>query len=104
MVMVIWYLSLAAARLVGPKGRVIGVDMTTSQLAVAQRYLDWHMERLEYQTPNVTFVKGFIEDLATAGIQVPYSYIVLTMRIVTLTGWTLTTPHVPPSHCQWCLS
>lgn len=54
------------SRLVGPHGRVIGVDMTGEQLAVARRHLDWHAERHGYR--NVEFRQGYIEDLATAGI------------------------------------
>ncbi|MEJ2328148.1 MAG: methyltransferase domain-containing protein [Chromatiaceae bacterium] len=34
-----------ASRLVGPQGRVIGLDMTEEQLAVAQRNLDGQMRR-----------------------------------------------------------
>ncbi|MCA1798247.1 MAG: methyltransferase domain-containing protein [Xanthomonadaceae bacterium] len=56
------------SRLVGQQGRVIGVDMTEEQLAVARRHVDWHMERYGYRTPNVAFRHGYIEDLADAGI------------------------------------
>ncbi len=33
------------SKLVGPTGRVIGVDMTPEQLEVAMRHRDWHAER-----------------------------------------------------------
>ncbi len=56
------------SRLVGPNGRVIGVDMTAEQLAVARRHRDWHAERYGQATSNVTFVEGYIEDLAACGI------------------------------------
>jgi len=56
------------SRLVGPSGRVIGVDMTDEQLAVARRHLDAQMQRFGFEQPNVRFVKGYIEDLAGAGI------------------------------------
>lgn len=56
------------ARLVGPTGRVIGVDMTSEQLDVAQRHVDYHMERFGHAVPNVEFRHGYIEDLASAGI------------------------------------
>jgi SAM-dependent methyltransferase len=55
------------AQLVGPEGRVIGVDMTEEQLEVARRHQAWHTERLGYD--NVVFHYGTIEDLAVAGIQ-----------------------------------
>jgi arsenite methyltransferase len=54
------------SQLVGPSGRVIGIDMTAAQLAVAEAHLDWHAERFGYA--NVEFRQGFIEDLAGAGI------------------------------------
>lgn len=56
------------SRLVGESGRVIGVDMTEEQLAVAKRHCDWHAERYGYARSNVEFVQGHIEDLTTAGI------------------------------------
>jgi SAM-dependent methyltransferase len=56
------------SRLVGPSGRVIGVDMTPEQLAVANRHRDWHAEHFGHSRSNVEFREGLIEDLAAAGI------------------------------------
>jgi len=56
------------AKLVGPTGRVIGVDMTDEQLAVARSHVDYHMQKFGYAEQNVEFVTGYIEDLAGAGI------------------------------------
>jgi len=56
------------SKLVGPSGRVIGIDMTHEQLAVARRHVDHHTRQFGYATPNVSFVQGYIEDLAAAGI------------------------------------
>jgi len=56
------------SRLVGEHGRVIGVDMTAEQLAVARKHQAWHAERYGYARSNVEFHEGFIEDLATLGI------------------------------------
>ena len=56
------------SRLVGESGRVIGVDMTEEQLAVAKRHCDWHAERYGYARSNVEFFQGQIEDLASVGI------------------------------------
>lgn len=56
------------SRLVGPTGRVIGVDMTPEQLEVARRHQDWHRERFGHATSNVEFHEGYIEDLASIGI------------------------------------
>ncbi len=52
------------AQLVGPTGKVIGVDMTEAQLAVARDTLGWHMDRFGYSTPNVELHQGYIEDLS----------------------------------------
>ena len=56
------------SQIVGGNGRVIGVDMTDEQLSVANQYVGWHMDKFGYKKPNVEFVKGYIEDLKTAGI------------------------------------
>lgn len=55
------------SQLVGPTGRVIGVDMTEEQLTVARRHLDHHAELFGYA--NVEFHAGRIEDLAALGIE-----------------------------------
>lgn len=52
------------SKLVGPEGRVIGVDMTDEQLAVARRHVDHHAAKWGHPRPNVRFLKGYIEDLA----------------------------------------
>ncbi len=57
------------SKLVGPKGQVIGVDMTDEQIAVAQKHVDYHTKKFGYSTPNMKFIKGYIEDLESAGIK-----------------------------------
>tara|TARA_B110001454_G_scaffold218991_1_gene249129 strand:- start:171219 stop:172313 length:1095 start_codon:yes stop_codon:yes gene_type:complete len=57
------------SKLVGELGQVIGVDMTDEQLAVANRHIDYHREKFKYQKSNVKFLKGYIEDLETAGVK-----------------------------------
>lgn len=57
------------SRLVGEKGRVIGVDMTDEQLAVASRHIDFHRRQFGYAEANVSFLKGYIEELADLGIE-----------------------------------
>ena len=57
------------SRLVGPAGHVIGVDMTDEQLDVALRHLETQTKRFGYSQPNVSFKKGFIEDLTGVGIE-----------------------------------
>lgn len=58
-----------ASQLVGEKGHVIGVDMTENQLAVARKYIGYHMDKFGFTKPNVTFHKGYIEDLKSLGIE-----------------------------------
>lgn len=53
----------ALSALVGEAGSVVGVDMTPEQLAVANRYRDYHAQRFGYATSNVTFLHGYIEKL-----------------------------------------
>jgi len=56
------------SKLVGEKGRVIGVDMTDEQLRVANEHLGYHTKKYGFAEPNTKFVKGYIEDLEGAGI------------------------------------
>ena len=51
-----------AAQIVGPKGKVIGVDMTDEMLEVARRNAPTVAERIGFA--NVEFRKGRIQDLA----------------------------------------
>ena len=53
----------ALAQMVGPEGGVVGVDMTDEQLAVAEKYVEWHRERFGYASSNTRFLKGYIEKL-----------------------------------------
>ena len=39
----------ALAQLVGPKGEVVGVDMTDEQIAVATAHVEWHRKKFGYQ-------------------------------------------------------
>lgn len=51
------------SKLVGPDGEIVGVDMTEAQLAVAERYREYHSARFGYPKPNVRFYHGYIEKL-----------------------------------------
>ncbi len=61
--------AFAASRLVGSKGRVIGIDMRDNLLAVANKHRDGQMKKFRYKKPNVEFFKGCPEDLSTLGIK-----------------------------------
>lgn len=56
------------SKLVGPQGRVIGVDMTEQQVDVAKRHIGYHTERFGYKKPNIEFRTGLIEDLKSVDI------------------------------------
>lgn len=56
-----------ASKLVGPDGKVIGVDMSDEQLAVAEKYHEEMANKWGYD--NVTFKKGYIEALDEIGIE-----------------------------------
>jgi arsenite methyltransferase len=56
------------SKLVGDAGSVIGIDMTDEQLDVAERHIDVQTSRFSLAQPNVEFKKGYMEDLAAAGV------------------------------------
>lgn len=58
-----------AGKLVGENGHIIGVDMTDNQLAVANKYTEYHREAFGYKNSNVEFVKGNIEQLDTLDLE-----------------------------------
>ncbi|MFQ6605169.1 MAG: methyltransferase domain-containing protein [Fidelibacterota bacterium] len=57
------------SQMVGPMGKVIGVDMTEEQLDVARRHIDFHMTKFHYPFPNVEFKHGYIEDLQSIDME-----------------------------------
>ena len=54
--------------LVGPHGRVVGVDMTRAQLEVARRHAEFHRQRFGHPHSNVEFREGYIERLDELGL------------------------------------
>jgi SAM-dependent methyltransferase len=69
------------AQMVGPKGRVVGVDMTQAQLDVARRHVDWHMKEFGYCCANVDFRDGYIEKLGELGLE-PASFDIIVSNCV----------------------
>ena len=53
-----------AAQLVGPAGKVVGVEPNASRLAIAQKYLAKEIKQFGYETSNVELVQGVPEDLS----------------------------------------
>lgn len=69
----------ALAQMVGPEGRVVGVDMTPEQLAVARAHRGWHAERFGFDA--VEFHDGVIERLGEIGLE-PASFDVIVSNCV----------------------
>lgn len=69
------------ASLVGPEGRVVGVDMTEEQLRVARRHRQYHAEQFGHSAPNVDFRLGYIEDLGALDLE-PNSFDVIVSNCV----------------------
>jgi len=73
------------SQLVGQEGEVIGVDMTDEQLAVANKYIDYHTEKFGYRYANVQFLKGNIEALEDLNLA-PNSFdIIISNCVINLT-------------------
>jgi SAM-dependent methyltransferase len=74
----------AIAQLVGERGRVVGVDMTEEQLAVADAHREHHRQLFGFARDNVEFRLGYIErldalDLAEASFDVAVSNCVINL-------------------------
>jgi SAM-dependent methyltransferase len=52
-----------AAQLAGPNGRIIGLDMTDEQLAIARRNIEPHMDNFGFEEPTTEFIEGRIEEI-----------------------------------------
>jgi len=78
--------SFIAAKLVGPNGQVIGVDMTEAQIDVARRSEETVARRFGYDAPNTSFRTGMIEDLAAAGIADASIDVVISNCVLNLAG------------------
>lgn len=55
----------ALSALVGEQGRVVGVDMTEEQLAIARRHQDYHAQQFGLTESNTEFLHGYLESLDT---------------------------------------
>ena len=52
-----------AAALVGPKGRVVGIDLTPEQLDIARKHRRYHAETFGWPEENVRLVEGDVLDV-----------------------------------------
>lgn len=69
----------ALAQMVGPKGLVVGIDMTDEQLSIAQKYQAHHARAFGFD--NVRFIKGYIEKLDELDLE-PGSFDVIVSNCV----------------------
>ncbi|TNN38635.1 Arsenite methyltransferase [Liparis tanakae] len=74
----------AFSKLVGPSGRVTGVDMTEELIAASRQYIEYHQKKFGYDEPNVTFVQGYMEKLGEAGVPRDSVDVVLSNCVVCL--------------------
>lgn len=72
----------ALAQLVGPTGKVVGVDMTDEQLAVAGKHLAFHTDSFGYA--NVHFLHGYIERLEELGLPLGSFDVIVSNCVVNL--------------------
>lgn len=72
------------SKLVGPKGRVIGVDMTEEQLRIANKHLNYHTTKFDLPKANTQFIQGYIEDLEGAGIETASVDVVISNCVINL--------------------
>jgi len=73
-----------ASKLVGENGKVIGVDMTEQQLAVANKHIDYHTEKFGFFQPNVKFMKGNIEQLDQLDLEVGSFDLIISNCVINL--------------------
>lgn len=55
--------SFLAANIVGPEGRVIGVDMTPEMIQKAKQNAEKRAARMQTKQPKIDFLKGIIEEI-----------------------------------------
>jgi arsenite methyltransferase len=72
------------SKLVGEEGSVVGLDMTDEQLATANKYIDYHTRLFSYSTPNVRFLKGYMENLKEAGLDSQQFDIIVSNCVINL--------------------
>ncbi len=72
------------SKLVGPTGKVIGVDMTPEQLETARNNIDIHADRFAFPEPNVEFKLGYIENLGDIDLKDNYFDCIVSNCVINL--------------------
>lgn len=73
-----------ASQLVGEGGEVVGIDMTDEQLDVANRHQDFHTNKFGFKKSNITFIKGFIEEMENLNLKDNYFDVVISNCVLNL--------------------
>ena len=72
------------SKMVGENGKVIGVDMTDDQLAVAQQHRAEVAKLWGYSASNIDFRLGIMEDLAESGVEAESADVVISNCVFNL--------------------
>jgi SAM-dependent methyltransferase len=72
------------AQLAGPHGRVVGIDATSEQLAVARRHQAWHCQRFGFPHPTVRFVEADIARLDEIGLDAASFNVIVSNCVINL--------------------
>jgi len=73
-----------ASKLVGQDGYVTGIDMTDEQLAVANKYIDYHTDKFGFAYSNCKFLKGNIDQLDEVGLEKSSFDIIISNCVINL--------------------
>ena len=69
------------SQLVGETGEVVGVDMTSEQIEIANKYVEYHRNEFGYQKANTKFLQGLIEKLDELNLPSNYFDIIMFVKI-----------------------
>jgi arsenite methyltransferase len=72
------------SKLVGPKGKVVGIHLKKEQIDMANKYVDYHTKQFEYESPNLEFKQGSLEDLKAVGIPDDYFDLIVSNFVLNL--------------------
>jgi len=71
-----------ASQLVGATGKVVGIDMTEEQLAVAKKHQEYHADKFGYS--NVEFVQGYLEQLRDLNLEMGSFDVIISNCVINL--------------------
>lgn len=74
----------ALSAMVGEQGEVVGLDMTPEQLAVADKYKDYHADVFQFSKTNVEFVQGNIDELEKLPYEDGYFDLIVSNCVINL--------------------